>query len=102
MDDYPDARMRTEREGWRQVARETKFTKMVLEMRIERQKFKESKQQQLLDKTREVLTDEKLAVLEKVTLYDRTTGLLNVRGFQKKLDYEVRRAKRYKRAISLL
>lgn len=88
-------------EGWA-FARETKFTTMLLEMRVSRQKFKEARQQAMLDKTRDVLTEEKLDEIEKLTLIDSLTELYNPRTFMKKLEYELRRAKRYKRPLSLL
>ena len=87
--------------GWAQ-ARDSKFTHMLVDMRVSRQKFKETKQQAMLDKTREVLSDEKLDEIEKMTLIDSLTELYNPRTFMKKLEYELRRAKRYKRPLSLL
>ncbi|MBC8000171.1 MAG: GGDEF domain-containing protein [Leptolyngbya sp.] len=89
------------KEGWA-LARDSKFTDMLLEMRVSRQKFKETKQQAMLDKTREVLSDEKLEEIERLTLIDSLTELYNPRTFLKKLEYELRRAKRYKRPLSLL
>lgn len=88
-------------EGWA-FARDSKFTTMLLEMRVSRQKFKEARQQALLDKSREVMTDEKLEEIERLTLIDSLTELYNPRTFMKKLEYELRRAKRYKRPLSLL
>jgi len=38
-------------EGWA-LARDSKFTDMLVERRVSRQKFKESRQQEMLDKTR--------------------------------------------------
>lgn len=87
--------------GWAQ-ARDSKFTDMLVEMRVSRQKFKEGKQQEMLDKSREALSDEKLDEIEKMTLIDSLTELYNPRTFMKKLEYELRRAKRYKRPLSLL
>lgn len=89
-------------EGWTPFARESMFTRMVLAMRISRQKFKESKQQALLDKTRHVFSEEQLEEMERITLHDKLTGLYNARTFLKKLQYELKRAKRYKRPLSLL
>ncbi|MCC6977195.1 MAG: GGDEF domain-containing protein [Candidatus Melainabacteria bacterium] len=87
--------------GWAQ-ARDSKFTDMLVEMRVSRQKFKETKQQEMLDKSRETLSDERLDEIEKMTLIDSLTELYNPRTFLKKLEYELRRAKRYKRPLSLL
>jgi len=39
--------------------------------------------------------------IENLALMDPITGLLNVRAFQKKLKYELRRSRRYKRPIAL-
>lgn len=88
-------------EGWA-LARDSKFTDMLVEMRVSRQKFKETKQQAMLDKSRETLSEEKLDEIEKMTLIDSLTELYNPRTFLKKLEYELRRAKRYKRPLSLL
>jgi len=87
--------------GWAQ-ARDSKFTDMLVEMRVSRQKFKETKQQAMLDKSRETLSAEKLEEIQKMTLIDSLTELYNPRTFLKKLEYELRRAKRYKRPLSLL
>lgn len=91
----------SDREGWA-FARDTKFTSMLLEMRVSRQKFKETKQQAMLDSSREILTEEKLEEFERMTMIDEVTELYNPRTFAKKLEYELRRAKRYKRPLSLL
>lgn len=88
-------------EGWA-FARDSKFTTMLLEMRVSRQKFKETRQQAMLDKSREVLSEERLDEIERLTLIDSLTELYNPRTFMKKLEYELRRAKRYKRPLSLL
>lgn len=87
-------------EGWA-FARDTKFTKAVLSNRVDRQKFKEAHQQALLDRTRSV-SDEKLEEFERVSLQDNLTELYNTKTFLRKLEYELRRAKRYKRPLSLL
>jgi diguanylate cyclase (GGDEF)-like protein len=39
--------------------------------------------------------------IEQMILYDSVTGLLNVRSFQKKLKYELKRSRRYKRPLAL-
>jgi diguanylate cyclase (GGDEF)-like protein len=89
-------------EGW-SSAKENKFTKMVNETRTDREKFKADK----VRKTSEIevnkqLSDEELSELEKSSMLDPLTGLLNFKAFFKKLDYELRRAKRYKRPLSLM
>lgn len=89
-------------QGWAVFGRESMFTKMVLDMRVNRQKFKETKNKTILDKTRHSLTEDDIEEFERITLEDKTTGLYNARAFGKKLEYELRRAKRYKRPISLL
>jgi two-component system, cell cycle response regulator len=89
-------------QGWALFGRESMFTKMVLDMRSNRQKFKETKQQHILDKSRHTLTEEKIEEFERVGLRDKLTDLCNPRAFGKKLQYELRRAKRYKRPLSLL
>ncbi|CAN5200428.1 hypothetical protein BH11CYA1_BH11CYA1_39550 [soil metagenome] len=86
---------------WASV-RETKFTKMVLETRFDRQKFKETKQKEMLDRQRKPMSDDELEELERQTLRDPVTDLYNQRSFLRKLEYEMRRAKRYKRPLSLM
>lgn len=89
-------------QGWALYGRESKFTKLVLDMRVSRQKFKETQQQQAFDKSRHLLTQDKSAEFEQLAVYDKLTGLCNARTFSKKLKYELKRAKRYKRPLSLL
>ena len=86
---------------WASV-RETKFTKMVLETRFDRQKFKETKQKEMMDRQRQPMSDEELEELERKSLKDVVTDLYNQRTFLRKLEYEMRRAKRYKRPLSLM
>ena len=86
---------------WASV-RETKFTKMVLETRFDRQKFKETKQKEMMDRQRKPMSDEELEELERKSLKDLVTDLYNQRTFLRKLEYEMRRAKRYKRPLSLM
>jgi diguanylate cyclase (GGDEF)-like protein len=83
--------------------RETMFTRKVFEIRVSRQKFKEAKQKAIYDRSRQnELPEEKLREYEKKTLYDALTGVYNPRTFIKKLEYELKRAKRYKRPLSLV
>jgi len=89
-------------QGWAAVGRENMFTRMVLEMRFNRIKFKEAKQQATFDKTRKVLTEDKIEEYQRITLIDPVTNLINSRAFKKRLRYEIKRAKRYKRPLSLL
>jgi diguanylate cyclase (GGDEF)-like protein len=89
--------------GWAALGRESIFTRMVLQSRWDRQRFKETRQQQTFDKSRHAfITEERLAEYEKASLCDTVTGLFNMRTFKNKLHYELRRAKRYKRPVSLL
>jgi len=83
--------------------RESAFTRKVFEVRVDRQKFKEAQKRAISDRNRQKeLPEEKLAEYEKRTLYDALTGLYNPRTFIKKLEYELKRAKRYKRPLSLI
>jgi diguanylate cyclase (GGDEF)-like protein len=90
-------------QGWAALGKESMFTRMVFQNRWNRQRFKETRQQQVFDKSRgSFLTDEKIEEYEKASLLDKVTGLYNSRSFKKKLHYELKRAKRYKRPLSLL
>lgn len=88
-------------EGWAFV-RENKFNRMVLETRFDRQKFKETKHRESADRQRRPLNEDELEELEKASLRDPVTDLFNQRTFLRKLEYELRRAKRYKRPLSLM
>jgi len=89
--------------GWAGAGRESIFTRMVLQSRWDRQRFKETRQQQVFDRSRHtLLTEEKMAEYERLSLRDNVTGLYNPKTFKNKLHYELRRAKRYKRPVSLL
>ncbi|MBK9143173.1 MAG: diguanylate cyclase [Cyanobacteria bacterium HKST-UBA02] len=90
-----------DREGW-SYARETKFTQMVKKTQDDRQKFKEEQQQRSLDRSRQFISDDKLEHFEKVSMLDKSTGLFNFKTFMRKLEYELKRAKRYKRPCSIL
>ena len=92
---------RDDREGW-SFARENKFTQMVDKTKSDRQKFTEEKQQRNLDRSRDDISDETLEQYEKVSLLDKSTGLFNFKTFMRKLEYELKRAKRYKRPVSIL
>ena len=90
-------------EGWEAYGRETRFHRLVAGVRSGQVKYKAQKQRTILDRSRaEVLSDERQEELERVALSDRTTGLPNLKAFNKRLEYELRRAKRYKRPLSLL
>jgi len=90
-------------QGWAALGRESIFSRMVLENRWNRQRFKEVQKQQTYDKSRHTfISEERLAEYEKASLLDKYTGLFNSRSFRNKLHYELRRAKRYKRPVSLL
>jgi diguanylate cyclase (GGDEF)-like protein len=88
-------------EGWA-FARENKFNRMVLETRFDRQKFKETQHKEIQDRQRRPLNEDQLEELEKASLKDPVTDLFNQRTFLRKLEYELRRAKRYKRPLSLM
>jgi diguanylate cyclase (GGDEF)-like protein len=88
-------------DGWA-VARESKFTKKVMETRFDRQRFKETKQREMIERQRKPYSEDELEEMEKASLYDSVTGLYNQRAFLRKLEYELRRAKRYKRPLSLM
>ena len=74
-------------QGWALFGRESMFTKLVLDMRVNRQRFKETKQQNILDKSRHPLTEEKIEEFERIGLRDKLTDLCNPRAFGKKLQY---------------
>lgn len=88
-------------EGWT-FAKETKFTKMVTETRFDRQKFKETKRREEIERQRKQFSDEDLEEMERRSLIDPITNLNNQRSFLRKLEYELRRAKRYKRPLSIM
>ncbi|HMP52019.1 MAG TPA: diguanylate cyclase [Candidatus Melainabacteria bacterium] len=92
---------RDEREGW-SYTRENKFTQMVEKTKDERQKFTKEKQQRDLNRSRDNISDETLEEYEKVSLLDKSTGLFNFKTYIRKLEYELKRAKRYKRPVSIL
>ncbi|HEY9776957.1 MAG TPA: diguanylate cyclase [Planktothrix sp.] len=90
-------------QGWAVLGKESAFTRMVFQNRWNRQRFKETRQQQVFEKSRQLfLTDEKIEEYEQAAVLDKATGLYNSRSFKKKLHYELKRAKRYKRPLSLL
>jgi diguanylate cyclase (GGDEF)-like protein len=84
------------------LGRESMFTRMVDDLRINQEKFKESKQQAQWDKAKFALSEERLDEIERKALIDETTGLFNRRAFVRKFQYELNRAKRYKRPLSIL
>lgn len=88
-------------EGWA-FAKESKFTKKMLETRFDRQKFKETKQKEMIERQRKPYSEMDLEEMERMSLLDPVTELYNQRSFLRKLEYELRRAKRYKRPLSLM
>lgn len=88
-------------EGWA-FAKESKFTKKMLETRFDRQKFKETKQKEMIERQRKPYSEMDLEEMERLSLLDPVTELYNQRSFLRKLEYELRRAKRYKRPLSLM
>ncbi|MBL8082438.1 MAG: GGDEF domain-containing protein [Candidatus Obscuribacter sp.] len=88
-------------EGWA-FAKENKFSKMVNETRFDRAKFKATKNRETAERERKPLTEAEMAEFEKASTIDALTGVLNFKTFYRKLDYELRRAKRYKRPLSLM
>lgn len=90
-------------EGWAALGRESIFTRMVLENRWNRKRFKETRKMATFDKARQhYVNEDKLAEYERLSLMDKATGIYNAHSFRKRLIYELKRAKRYKRALSLL
>lgn len=92
---------RDEREGW-SYTRDTKFTQMVKKTQDDQKKYNSDKQSRNIDRAREKITDEQLDHYEKVSLLDKSTGLFNFKTYMRKLEYELKRAKRYKRPVSIL
>ncbi len=86
--------------GWQKFAKDSVFTRKVHENRISREKFKESRQNP--EKTQKFYTQEELEEYEEAVLYDKHTGLLSQKTFERKFKYELKRARRYKRPLSLL
>ena len=92
---------RDDREGW-SFTRETKFSQMVKKTQDDRDKYNVDKQTRNLEHSRDSISEETLDQYEKVSLLDKSTGLFNFKTFMRKLEYELRRAKRYKRPVSIL
>jgi len=89
-------------EGW-EFASQGSFVRKIDETRVNRKKFSQAKQQAIWDEERsQSLTEALLERYEREVLLDPLTELLNTRTFLRKLSYEVKRAKRYKRPLSLL
>ncbi|PWT97876.1 MAG: hypothetical protein C5B53_07455 [Candidatus Melainabacteria bacterium] len=89
-------------EGW-EFAPEGMFSRKVVENRTTRKKFSEARQKALQDEERtHTLTEELLEKYERAVLVDPLTGIYNTRTFFRKLSYELKRAKRYKRPLALL
>lgn len=89
-------------ETWKSV-RENKFTRKMLETRVDRQKFKDTQRQEQAEREQHrELSEEELEELEAVSMRDPLTGIFNKRAMLRKLEYELRRAKRYKRPLSLM
>lgn len=83
--------------GWRRFAKDSMFTRAVHENRISREKFKETKAQNV-----RFYSDEELAEYEEAVLYDKVTGLNSAFAFDRRFRFEVNRARRYKRPLALL
>ncbi len=82
------------------VARDNPFSKRVQQTRISRERFKESRQRPELKK--QFYTSQELEEYEEAVLFDKHTGLLSQLTFERKFKYELKRARRYKRPLSLL
>jgi diguanylate cyclase (GGDEF)-like protein len=82
----------------KRFARENIFTKKVKENRVSRVRFEEVRQ--TIAKARKARPLEEMLRGDAI-LYDRETGLLSKRSFERKFKYELSRAKRYKRPLSL-
>lgn len=66
------------------------------------ERVRELESRSLLQSTHSTLTSTKAEELEKLALFDSLTDLYNSRTFIKELKDELKRAKRYKRPVSLL
>lgn len=88
-------------EGWA-FNKQDSFAKKIGETRSDMKKFAASKNRVTAERERKPLTEEEMADFEKASMYCPLTGILNAKSFFKKLDYELRRAKRYKRPLSLM
>ncbi len=89
-------------EGW-EFAPEGLFSRKVIENRVVRKKISQAKQKAVIEAERcQTLTDEMLGKYEQAVLVDNLTELYNTRTFFKRLSYELKRAKRYKRPLALL
>jgi len=65
-------------EGWA-FAKESKFTKKMLETRFDRQKFKETKQKEMIERQRKPYSEMDLEEMERMSLLDPVTELYNQR-----------------------
>jgi diguanylate cyclase (GGDEF)-like protein len=89
-------------EGW-EFAPEGLFARKVVENRVTRKKISQARQQAQQEEERShTLTEELLEKYERAVLVDPLTGIYNTRTFFRKLVYELKRAKRYKRPLALL
>lgn len=89
------------KEGW-SAPRETKFTRMQKKTQEDISKFSDQKRERSLDKVRHAISEENLEHFEKISMYDPVCDIYNHKAFMRKLESELKRAKRYKRPVSLL
>ncbi len=87
-------------EGW-QCARDTMFNRMVSNLQVTKQKYKQAKSSRG-GYGEETFSEERLQEYENVAIRDQLTGVYNSRFFANRLVREVKRSKRYKRPFSLM
>ncbi|HEY9783861.1 MAG TPA: GGDEF domain-containing protein [Candidatus Obscuribacterales bacterium] len=83
------------------VLRDNPFSSALTKTRHNVEQYVVRKQSEMLDRTRE-LDERGFSAFEHDYLLDARTGLLNEVAFNKKFHYEVMRARRYERPVSLL
>ncbi|MCW5822564.1 MAG: GGDEF domain-containing protein [Cyanobacteria bacterium TGS_CYA1] len=89
------------KEGW-SSPRETQFTRMQKKTQDDMAKFADQKRDRAMDKVRHAISEENLEHFEKISMYDSVCEIYNHKAFMRKLENELKRAKRYKRPVSLL
>lgn len=87
-------------QGWA-LLRDNPFSEARIQAHQKCQEYLIRKRQHMLDRTR-LLDQRQVEELERSSREDEDTGLLNKRTFEGKLQYEVKRAKRYRRPVALL
>ena len=77
-----------------------KFNQLVNSLKESRDKIKQLQYKSMQGKAE--LAEADLYELENIAARDPSTNLLNYKAFVKRLDYEVKRSKRYRRPVSLI